>query len=47
MPRELEATDGLRVERDADLLRLTFARPDRRNAFDGPLLEALARAAVE
>jgi methylglutaconyl-CoA hydratase len=44
MAHELEAVDGLRVERDADLLRLTLERPDQRNAFDGPLLEALQRA---
>ncbi len=44
MPCSLDSAAGLRVERDVDLLRLTFDRPDRRNAFDGPMLEALAQA---
>jgi methylglutaconyl-CoA hydratase len=39
---------ALRVERDGDLLRVTMARPERRNAFDAELIyeltEAFARA---
>ncbi|MGE5272253.1 MAG: enoyl-CoA hydratase-related protein [Verrucomicrobiota bacterium] len=33
---------ALRVERDGDLLRVTLARPERRNAFDGALIGELA-----
>ena len=29
---------GLRVERDGDVLRVTLARPERRNAFDAALI---------
>jgi methylglutaconyl-CoA hydratase len=35
---------GLRVERDADVLRVTLARPDRRNAFDAALIAELTDA---
>ncbi|MBN1770879.1 MAG: enoyl-CoA hydratase/isomerase family protein [Deltaproteobacteria bacterium] len=35
---------GLHVERRDDVLRLTLARADRRNAFDGPLLDAFVDA---
>ena len=38
------AGTGLRVERRGDVLRLTLARPERRNAFDGALLDALEDA---
>ena len=39
--------DALRIERDADLLRITLARPDSRNAFDATLIEELAEAFVD
>jgi methylglutaconyl-CoA hydratase len=32
---------GLKVERDGTLLRVTLARPDRRNAFDAELIAGL------
>ena len=35
---------GLRVERDGDVLRVTLARPGRRNAFDAQLIADLAAA---
>jgi methylglutaconyl-CoA hydratase len=35
---------GLRIERDGHVLRVTLARPDRRNAFDAELIAALAEA---
>ena len=35
---------GLRVERDGDVLRVTLARPERRNAFDAQLIADLAEA---
>ena len=38
---------NLRVERDGDLLRVTLARPDRRNAFDAELIGELAEAFVD
>jgi len=36
--------DGLRVERDGDVLRITLARPERRNAFDAELIASLTEA---
>lgn len=36
--------DGLRVERDGPLLRVTLAKPERRNAFDAALIAALHEA---
>ena len=39
--------DALRIERDDDLLRITLARPDSRNAFDATLIEELAEAFVD
>lgn len=36
--------DGLRVDRDGDVLRVTLARPERRNAFDAVLIAALTAA---
>jgi len=39
--------DALRIERDEDLLRITLARPDSRNAFDATLIEELAEAFVD
>jgi methylglutaconyl-CoA hydratase len=35
---------GLRAERDGAVLRVTLARPERRNAFDAELIAALADA---
>jgi enoyl-CoA hydratase/carnithine racemase len=35
---------GLRVERDGDVLRVTLARPERRNAFDAQLIADLMAA---
>jgi methylglutaconyl-CoA hydratase len=37
----------LRAERDGAVLRLTIDRPERRNAFDGALIDALADAFAE
>jgi methylglutaconyl-CoA hydratase len=36
--------NALRVEQDGDLLRVTMARPDRRNAFDAELINELTGA---
>jgi len=38
---------NLRTERDGDVLRVTLARPDRRNAFDAELIAELAAAFVD
>jgi methylglutaconyl-CoA hydratase len=38
---------NLRIERDGALLRVTLARPDRRNAFDAQLIAELAEAFVD
>jgi methylglutaconyl-CoA hydratase len=38
---------ALRVERDGDLLRITLARPETRNAFDPALISELAEAFVD
>lgn len=38
---------ALRVERDDDLLRITLARPETRNAFDAVLISELAEAFVD
>jgi methylglutaconyl-CoA hydratase len=35
---------GLRVERDGDVLRVTLAKPERRNAFDAELIRELTEA---
>jgi methylglutaconyl-CoA hydratase len=35
---------GLRVERDGHLLRVTLAKPERRNAFDAELIRELTEA---
>lgn len=35
---------GLRIERDAEVLRVTLARPEQRNAFDADLIAALTEA---
>jgi methylglutaconyl-CoA hydratase len=39
--------DALRIERDDDVLRVTLARPEIRNAFDATLIEELAEAFVD
>ena len=36
--------EALRVERDGDILRVTLARPERRNAFDAALIAELTEA---
>jgi methylglutaconyl-CoA hydratase len=41
------AVSALRVERDGAVLRITLARPDRRNAFDADLIEELSEAFVD
>jgi methylglutaconyl-CoA hydratase len=35
---------GLRIEREGDVLRVTLARPERRNAFDAELIAQLTHA---
>jgi methylglutaconyl-CoA hydratase len=39
--------DALTVERDGDVLRVTLARPERRNAFDAALIAELAETFVD
>jgi methylglutaconyl-CoA hydratase len=39
--------NALRVERDGEILRVTLARPETRNAFDAELISALAEAFVD
>ena len=38
---------ALRVEREGEILRITLARPERRNAFDAELIQELAEAFVD
>jgi methylglutaconyl-CoA hydratase len=38
---------ALRIERDEDVLRVTLARPETRNAFDAALITELAEAFVD
>ena len=38
---------ALRIERDDDVLRITLARPETRNAFDAALIAELAEAFVD
>jgi methylglutaconyl-CoA hydratase len=38
---------NLRIERDDSILRVTLARPDRRNAFDAQLIAELSQAFVD
>ncbi len=38
---------ALRIDRDGDLLRITLARPEARNAFDASLIAELAEAFVD
>jgi len=40
----VSAMDALRVERDGQVLHVTLARPDRRNAFDAALIAELTDA---
>lgn len=42
-PAEVAPADGLRVQREGGVLRLTLDRPGRRNALNGPLVRALMR----
>src|SRR5581483_5563221 len=44
---EAEALSAVRVERDGGVLRVTLARPDRRNAFDAQLIAELAETFVD
>jgi methylglutaconyl-CoA hydratase len=39
--------DALRIERDGDVLRVTLARPETRNAFDATVVAELAEAFVD
>jgi methylglutaconyl-CoA hydratase len=41
---KLTHVSALRVERDGPVLRITLARPERRNAFDAALIAELAEA---
>jgi len=41
---KLTPVNALRVERDGPVLRVTLARPQRRNAFDAALIQDLASA---
>lgn len=43
----MPAVSALRIERDGDVLRVTLARPETRNAFDAALISALAEAFVD
>ncbi len=47
MDRKLPGMSALRIERDGDLLRITLARPETRNAFDAALIAELAEAFVD
>jgi enoyl-CoA hydratase/carnithine racemase len=38
---------GLRIERDGPILRVTLARPERRNAFDAQLIAELRDAFID
>ena len=38
---------ALRIERDDDLLRVTLARPETRNAFDAALISEISEAFVD
>ena len=40
----LTAVSALRIERDGDVLRVTIAKPERRNAFDAELIGELTDA---
>jgi methylglutaconyl-CoA hydratase len=40
----LRRVSGLRIERDGAVLRITLAKPERRNAFDAALIRELTEA---
>src|SRR6478735_5360099 len=44
MHHKLKAVPGLKIERDGHVLRITLARPERRNAFDAALISELSTA---
>ena len=44
---EAQGMSALSVERDGALLRITLARPDRRNAFDAELIGELSKAFID
>ena len=44
MPDEHGAASALRIEREGAVLRVTLARPERRNAFDAALIRELTDA---
>jgi enoyl-CoA hydratase/carnithine racemase len=43
----MPVVSALHVERDGSVLRITLARPDRRNAFDAELIAELSEAFVD
>ena len=43
----LRPVGALRIDRDGELLRITLARPETRNAFDAALIAELAEAFVD
>jgi methylglutaconyl-CoA hydratase len=43
----MRAMPALRIERDGSLLRITIAKPERRNAFDAALIAELHEAFVD
>ena len=45
--KDLRRMGALRIDRDGDLLRLTLARPETRNAFDAALIAELSEAFVD
>src|SRR2546423_8575162 len=45
--RRMPLVNALRVDRDGSVLRITLARPDRRNAFDAQLIDELSKAFVD
>src|SRR6476660_5891980 len=44
MHHKLKAVPGLKIESDGHVLRITLARPERRNAFDAALISELSTA---
>src|SRR5947209_9335787 len=45
--RRMPVVSALQVERDDSVLRITLARPERRNAFDAELIGELSQAFVD
>src|SRR5256885_5753834 len=45
--RRMPLVNALRVDRDGSVLRITLARPDRRNAFDAQLIDELSKAFID